>query len=168
MEAGNHQTGSQAIAILTLVGSIILCTLAGFIGSLVTVTEPGSWYELLIKPSFNPPSWLFFPVWTTLYVLMGISLFLVLIERKKGLDVRTPLAFFGIQLVLNVLWSYLFFGLESPAAGLIGIIILWIFILATIISFFRVNHIAAYLLLPYILWVTFASVLNFAIYQLNP
>jgi benzodiazapine receptor len=164
METGNHTTGSQATAILTLVGSIILCTLAGFIGSLVTVTGPGSWYDLLVKPSFNPPSWLFFPVWTTLYILMGISLFLVLMERNKGREVRIPLLFFGIQLVLNVL----FFGFESPVAGLIGIIILWIFILATIISFFQLNRVAAYLLLPYILWVSFASFLNFAIYQLNP
>jgi benzodiazapine receptor len=168
METGNHPAGSQATAILTLVGSIILCTLAGFIGSLVTVTGPGSWYELLVKPSFNPPSWLFFPVWTSLYILMGISLFLVLMERNKGRDIGIPLLFFGIQLVLNVLWSFLFFGLESPIAGLIGIIILWIFILATIISFFRVNRVAAYLLLPYILWVSFASILNFAIYLLNP
>jgi benzodiazapine receptor len=154
--------------VLTLIGAIVLCLLAGFAGSLVTVTGPGSWYELLIKPSFNPPSWLFFPVWTALYVLMGVALFLVLMEKRKGKDVTVPLVLFGIQLVLNALWSYLFFYFESPLLGLIGICALWIFIVATIIAFYPVNRVSAVLLIPYIIWVSFAAVLNYAIFMLNP
>jgi benzodiazapine receptor len=167
MVADEHQPGSKMTAILILVGAIVLCMLAGAIGSLVTITGPGSWYDLLVKPSFNPPSWIFFPVWTTLYVLMGISLFLVLMEQKKGHDVLIPLLLFGVQLVLNVLWSYLFFGLESAGAGLAGIAVLWIFIVATLITFFKVNRVAAILLVPYLVWVSFAAILNYAIFRLN-
>jgi tryptophan-rich sensory protein len=151
-----------------LIGSIILCNLAGFLGALVTVTGPGSWYDSLIKPALTPPSWVFGPVWTTLYILMGISLYLVLMEWRKGNDVRIPLVLFGIQLVLNTLWSFLFFGLESPAAGLAGILLLWVFILATIVSFFRITRSAAFLLIPYLAWVSLASYLNYATFILNP
>jgi translocator protein len=151
-----------------LIGSIILCNLAGFLGALVTVTGSGSWYDSLMKPVVTPPSWVFGPVWTTLYVLMGISLYLVLMEWRKGTDVRIPLVLFGIQLVLNTLWSFLFFGLESPAIGLAGILLLWVFILATIISFIRITRTAAILLIPYLAWVSLASYLNYAIFILNP
>jgi benzodiazapine receptor len=167
MKTGDRQPGSQGKAILTLIGAIMLCNFAGAIGSLVTVTGAQSWYDMLEKPSFNPPSWLFLPVWTTLYILMGISLFLVLMERKKDHDVRIPVLLFGIQLVLNVLWSFLFFGLESPGAGLAGIIVLWIFIVATMITFLKVNRVAVILLIPYVVWVSFAAILNCAIYLLN-
>ncbi len=151
-----------------LIGSIILCNLAGLLGTLVTVTGPGSWYDMLVKPSFNPPSWVFGPVWTILYILMGISLYLVLMAWRRGSDTRIPLVLFGIQLALNALWSFLFFGLQSPAAGLAGIIVLWIFIGATIVTFFRISRPAALLLLPYFAWVSFASILNYAIFTLNP
>ncbi|MDD1707275.1 MAG: tryptophan-rich sensory protein [Methanoregulaceae archaeon] len=151
-----------------LIGSIILCNLAGLLGALFTTTGPGSWYDALVKPAFAPPSWVFGPVWTTLYVLMGISLYLVLMEWRNGTDVRIPLTLFGIQLVLNTLWSFLFFGLESPVTGLAGILLLWVFILATIISFFRINQTAALLLFPYLAWVSLASYLNYAIFILNP
>jgi benzodiazapine receptor len=168
METGEIRAGGRMTTFLTLFGAIILCILAGFVGSLVTVTGPGSWYDLLTKPSFNPPSWLFFPVWTVLYVLMGVSLFLVLMERRKGQDVSLPLVLFGIQLVLNVLWSFLFFYFESTLLGLAGIILLWIFIAATIVAFSRINRVAAVFLLPYIVWVSFAAVLNYALFMLNP
>ncbi len=151
-----------------LIGSIILCNLAGFLGALVTITGPGSWYDMLVKPSFNPPSWLFGPVWTLLYILMGISLYLVLMARRRGSDTRIPLILFGIQLALNTLWSFLFFGLQSPATGLAGIIVLWVVIGATIVTFFRISRPAALLLIPYFAWVSFASILNYAIYTLNP
>jgi benzodiazapine receptor len=169
MDTTEAGTGDgRTLTVLTLIGAVVLCLFVGFAGSLVTVTGPGSWYDLLIKPSFNPPSWLFFPVWTTLYILMGVALFLVLMERRKGKDVTVPLVLFGIQLVLNALWSYLFFYFESPLLGLIGIAGLWIFIVATIISFYQVNRVAAVLLLPYIAWVSFAAVLNYALFMLNP
>ncbi len=151
-----------------LIGSIILCNLAGILGIFVTDTGPGSWYDSLVKPPFTPPSWVFGPVWTTLYVLMGISLYLVLMEWRKGNDVRIPLVIFGIQLVLNTLWSFLFFGLESPVTGLAGILFLWVFILVTIVLFFRINRTAALLLIPYLAWVSIASYLNYAIFILNP
>ena len=165
MESGN--TGLiESVPIL--IGSIILCNLAGLLGTLVTATGPGSWYDMLVKPSFNPPSWVFGPAWTILYILMGISLYLVLMEWRKGTEVRIPLILFAIQLVLNALWSFLFFGLRSPAAGLAGILVLWVFIVATIVAFFRISRTAAYLLIPYIAWVSFASLLNYAIFALNP
>jgi benzodiazapine receptor len=167
METGGTGSGNRVMTILTLIGAIVLCNLAGIAGSLVTVTGPGSWYDMLAKPSFNPPSWLFFPVWSALYILMGISLFLVLMEKRRGREVTIPLALFGAQLVLNALWSYLFFYLESTLLGLAGILVLWIFILATTITFFSVNRVAAILLIPYLAWVSFAAVLNYALYILN-
>lgn len=151
-----------------LIGSIILCNLAGLLGALLTTTGPGSWYDTLVKPAFTPPSWVFGPVWTTLYVLMGVSLYLVLMEWRDGTDVQIPLALFGIQLVLNILWSFFFFGLKSPSTGLAGILLLWVFILATIISFFKIHRTATLLLLPYLTWVSLASYLNYAILVLNP
>ncbi|MCE5297753.1 MAG: tryptophan-rich sensory protein [Methanoregulaceae archaeon] len=153
---------------LILIGAIVLCNCAGFLGALVTSTGPGTWYESLVKPAFNPPSWIFAPAWTILYILMGISLYLVIMEGRKGRDVRIPLVLFAIQLILNTIWSFAFFALESPVAGLMVILPLWIFILATMIAFFPVRKAAAWLLIPYLLWVSFATVLNYAIYILNP
>lgn len=147
--------------------SIIVCLAAGFIGSIFTNRSIPIWYESLKKPSFNPPAWLFGPVWTALFILMGISLFLI---WKIGLNyngVKTALIVFGIQLILNILWSILCFGLRAPLAAFIEIIILWILILMTILIFYPISKAAALLLLPYILWVSFASVLNFSLWQLN-
>ncbi|MDD1711987.1 MAG: tryptophan-rich sensory protein, partial [Methanoregulaceae archaeon] len=141
---------------------------AGVIGSFFTTPNIATWYESLNKPWFTPPSWVFGPVWTTLFILMGISLFLVLREGWERKDVQIGTAIFGIQLVLNILWSYLFFGLRSPLYGLIGIAALWIAILVTIIWFFRISRPAAILLVPYIIWVSIASALNYGIYVLNP
>lgn len=151
-----------------LVVSIILCNLAGFLGTFATQTGPGSWYDLLVKPPFNPPSFVFAPVWTTLFVLMGIALYLVWMEGTSRPEVRTALGVFGVQLVLNVLWSYAFFAFRSPLLGLIDIVLLWAAIAATIVLFFRINRTAAYLLVPYLLWVTFATVLTYSILLLNP
>lgn len=145
-----------------------ICMLFAFAGSLFTPVA-GSWYyTTLVKPPWNPPSWLFPPVWSVLFILMGIALSLVL---DKGLDkkqVKLSALFFGIQLLLNLGWSASFFGLKSPLAGFSEILVLWVFIVMTIFVFARVSRSAALLLVPYLLWVSFASYLNFVILRLNP
>ncbi len=148
---------------LKLVCAILLCELAGIIGAVFTTPSLDTWYATLPKPALNPPSWVFGPVWTMLYLLMGISLFLVWQQRAKNSKKTTPaLIIFFTQLLLNTLWSVLFFGLHSPGLALIDIVLLWVAILFTIISFSRISRPAAYLLVPYILWVTFAIYLNAA------
>lgn len=157
---------------LQLIAAILLAESAGIIGSFFTAPAIEGWYAGLVKPALNPPSWLFGPVWTTLFALMGIAVFLVWSsyakaseDKKKG--IKIALALFGIQLVLNTLWSIIFFGMQSPGAALIEIALLWISILATIIAFSKISKPAAWLLIPYILWVSFASYLNYAIWMLN-
>jgi tryptophan-rich sensory protein len=147
-----------------LISSIIICQLAGIIGSIFTVSSVSSWYATLNKPFFNPPSWVFGPVWTLLYLLMGISLYLIWNNKKRT---KKALLIFGIQLILNSLWSILFFGLQSPLLAFIEIIFLWSAILLSIIYFYRISKVAAYLLVPYILWVSFAAILNLSIFILN-
>jgi len=153
--------------IVKLVISIIACQGAGLIGSLFTTPAIPTWYAGLQKPPFTPPSWLFAPAWITLYLLMGIAAFLV---WRMGLDkrkVRTALIIFLAQLVLNALWSVVFFGMQSPLYGVIVIVLLWAAILVTILRFARLSATAAWLLVPYILWVSFAAVLNISIWLLN-
>lgn len=154
--------------IFKLLISIIACQCAGLIGSLATVTAIPTWYATLDKPSFTPPNWLFAPAWITLYLLMGISAFIV---WRKGLDsrpIQVALMVFLAQLILNALWSVVFFGLQSPLYGVVVIIALWIAILFTILNFYKISTAAAIILLPYILWVSFATVLNISIWILNP
>ncbi len=153
---------------LKLVTSLIICLFAGFIGSIFASPSIPTWYATLAKPSFNPPDWIFAPVWTTLFVLMGISLYLVWNKGLQDKKVRTSLFVFGVQLVLNVLWSFLFFGLHSPFYAFLEIIILWAAIVLTIVNFSKVSRAAGFLLLPYICWVSFAAILNFSIWRLNP
>ncbi|NIM89956.1 MAG: tryptophan-rich sensory protein [Candidatus Aminicenantes bacterium] len=153
--------------ILKLAGSIIICQLAGFIGSLFTTPAIRTWYKTLTKPAFTPPNFIFSPVWITLFLLMGISLFLVWQKKHKDREVKIALLFFTAQLILNTFWSILFFGLKSPLWAFIEIVILWLAILVTIIKFFKVSKPAGYLLLPYILWVSFAAFLNFSLWRLN-
>jgi benzodiazapine receptor len=151
-----------------LIAAVLLCVIVGSLGSLVTITGPNSWYASLEKPFFAPPNWIFAPIWVILFVLMGIALYLVWecgVQRRK---VQIALAVFGVQFVLNVLWSFLFFGLKSPFLGLVDIILLWIMIAITIVLFHQIKKSAAYLLLPYIVWVSIATALNYAIYVLNP
>jgi tryptophan-rich sensory protein len=150
-----------------LILSIAICQFAGFIGSIFTTDAIPTWYATLNKPSFTPPNWLFSPVWITLYILMGISLFLVWRERNDSIHATPALIPFGMQLLLNVFWSIAFFGLKSPQAGLIVIIALWIAIFVTILRFRKVSELGSMLLIPYIVWVTFAAILNFAIFHLN-
>jgi len=153
--------------ILKLVVSIIACLAAGAIGSIFTRSAIPTWYATLEKPTFNPPNWLFAPVWTLLYLLMGIAAFLVWRKGLENRQVRIALIVFLVQLILNALWSVVFFGLESPLYGLIVIVALWVAILFTVLKFYRVSLAASVLLWPYLLWVTFAAVLNSSIWLLN-
>lgn len=157
----------KATGVFKLAVSIVVCQLAGFIGSFFTRPSIPAWYTTLKKPPFTPPNWLFGPVWITLYVMMGVSLFLVWREGLKDRKVRVALSIFGVQLALNTVWSMVFFGLRSPLVGLIEISVLWIAIVLTILYLFRVSATAGLLLIPYILWVSFAAVLNFFIWRLN-
>jgi tryptophan-rich sensory protein len=150
--------------ITKLIVSIAIPLLAGFIGSLFTTKSIPNWYATIQKPSFNPPNWIFGPVWTTLFIMMGIALYLVWTSGKAN---NAVLWIFGIQLGLNALWSILFFGLHSPLWAFVDIIALWLAILATIISFYSVSATASCLLIPYILWVSFATILNWKIMVLN-
>jgi benzodiazapine receptor len=151
-----------------LIVSILVCQAAGIIGSLVTTANIPTWYASLNKPFFTPPNWLFGPVWITLYTLMGISLFLIIRDGWHQPEKRRGLYFFGAQLFLNSLWSILFFGLQSPLLGVMGIIPMWILILLTILEFRKTNRTAAWLLVPYICWVTIATALNIGVWLLNP
>jgi len=153
--------------IYRLAASIIVCQLAGFIGSVFTFSSIPTWYAALEKPFFNPPNWVFSPVWITLFVLMGVSLYLVWSKGVKAEGVKTALTLFGVQLALNALWSIIFFGLKSPLYAFIEIVILWAVILVTILKFYRISKTASYLLIPYIAWVSFAAVLNFSIFLMN-
>ncbi|MDD4135666.1 MAG: tryptophan-rich sensory protein [Candidatus Shapirobacteria bacterium] len=139
---------------------ILITEGAGIVGSIATSSSVKTWYLTLNKPSFQPPSWIFAPVWTSLFLLMGISLYLV--WNKKN-DIR----WFWIQLFLNIVWSYLFFGLKNPTLAVFEIILLWFAILINIIVFWRYNKKASILLIPYLAWVSFASYLNFSIARLN-
>ena len=154
--------------VFKLIISIVACQCAGLIGSIFATSAISTWYASLEKPGFTPPNWLFAPAWVTLYLLMAISASIVWRRGLGDTRVRTALIIFLIQLVLNALWSVVFFGLESPLYGVIVIVILWIAIVLTIVKFFRISTLAGALLLPYIGWVTFAATLNVSIFILNP
>lgn len=163
----------KAKDIIEFVVSVGICELAGAIGAIYTMPAIATWYAGLTKPGFTPPSWLFGPVWTLLYLLMGIAFFLVWSsfakisnERERG-RAKTAFGVFAIQLVLNILWSIIFFGSQNPFAGFIAIIALWLAIIATIMAFGKISRTAAWILVPYLLWVTFAAVLNLSIVVLN-
>ncbi|MBM4446755.1 MAG: tryptophan-rich sensory protein [Chloroflexi bacterium] len=153
--------------VFKLVACIVACLAAGAIGSIFTREAIPNWYATLEKPAFNPPNWLFAPVWTLLYILMGVAAFLVWRKGLENRQVRIALIVFLVQLVLNALWSVVFFGLESPLYGLIVIFALWVAILFTVLKFFRISLASSALMWPYLLWVTFAAVLNSSIWLLN-
>jgi translocator protein len=152
--------------VFKLIVSIIISQAAGVIGSLFTVQNIPTWYAGLNKPAFNPPNYIFGPVWITLYFIMGISFFLVW-KNTKSYDIKVPVILFVVQLVLNSLWSIIFFGYKNPMFGFFEIILLWVFILLCILRFYPVSKTASWLLVPHLLWVSFASVLNFKIWMLN-
>ncbi len=149
-----------------LVFSILLPQLVGTVGAFFTFSSIASWYMYLEKPGFTPPDWVFGPVWSTLYILMGISLFLVVRHSMNGKNIRAVQIFF-LQLFLNLLWSIVFFGSHSIGGGLVVIIVMWFLIVITILKFAKHSGYAALLLLPYLAWVTFATYLNFVIFMLN-
>jgi benzodiazapine receptor len=147
---------------------VVTCLVVGYFSGMVTRSAIITWYPTLVKPSFNPPNWVFAPVWSTLYIMIGIAAGLVWdrIESNTTL-VKKALVFFAIQLALNALWSYLFFGLHNPMLAGIEIVLLWLMILETYTQFYKINKIAGYLFLPYLAWVSFAMVLNASIWWLN-
>ncbi len=152
---------------LKLVVAVIGSELAGIIGAIFTTPSIPTWYATIVRPEFSPPNWIFGPVWTTLYALMGIAAFLVWKTGLNRKNAKIALGVFVGQLVLNSLWSVIFFGLQNPGAAFAEIIFLWLAIVATIVMFARISKPAAWLLVPYILWVSFAAYLNYSIWMLN-
>lgn len=153
---------------LSLLVALALPLVAGGLGGWATASSVGTWYAGLAKPSFNPPSWVFGPVWTALYLMMGVASWLVWRVGPERPEVRWALAAYLVQLVLNGLWSFAFFGRRSPLLGLVDIVALWLALGLTILLFVRLSKPATALMLPYWAWVTFATVLNAALWRLNP
>ncbi len=146
--------------------SVGITLLIGMIGGLVTASSVGSWFVEINKPSWNPPNWIFGPVWTSLYIMMGIAIFLVWLKRKQQ-SIKLVMGLYIIQLLLNMLWSLLFFGLQNPQLAFFEVVVLLFAIVLTTLHFWKISKSAALLMIPYILWVSFATVLNFSIWQLN-
>lgn len=140
--------------------------LAGLLGSMVTITAIDSWYTTLNKPFFSPPNWIFGPVWTVLYLLMGISIYLIWNKAKKQVE-KNAVTLFWVHLFFNMTWSWVFFGLQNPLMGLINILLILLFIIILIYKFWQIDWRASVLLFPYAAWVTFATMLNFSLWQLN-
>lgn len=155
--------GQAALSVGTLLGWLLLCFAAAWFGAQFM---PGEWYATLRKPSWNPPNWIFGPVWTLLYTMMAAAAWLVC-QRASFAANAVPLAVFLIQLALNALWSWLFFGLQKPGLAFAEIVALWLAIAASLLLFRRVSPLAAWLLAPYLAWVSFAAALNFTLWRLN-
>jgi tryptophan-rich sensory protein len=149
---------------LVLAGFIVLCLATGFVSGFATQHSIDTWYAALAKPSWNPPNWIFAPVWTLLYVMMGVAAWLV---WKTGDRIGPAMVLFGLQLVFNLLWSLIFFGLRSPGLALIEVVFLWGGVLLTMLAFFGRQSTAGWLFVPYLAWVSFAAALNAAIWWLN-
>lgn len=149
-------------------GAAVLVPLGvGGLGGFATARSIPTWYAGLEKPSWNPPNWLFGPAWTLLYVLMGVASWLVWRQSRKGKAVGLALTLYGIQLALNLAWSFIFFGARRPFWAMVEIVPLWCFIAATMVQFYKVSRTAGALLIPYQLWVSFATALNVAVWRLN-
>ena len=147
---------------------VLLCLAVGFLSSLITRDNVLTWFPTIKKPFFNPPSWLFAPVWTLLYIGMGVAAGLVWNQISQTPEnVKKALLFFMIQLVLNAFWSYMFFGLQNILLALIEIILLWLFIFETYKKFKTINKTSGYLFIPYLAWVSFATILNASLWYLN-
>ena len=158
------QTPKRSLLVLVLF--LVICFAAEAIGGAVTTPKIGTWYATLAKPSWNPPAWIFAPVWSALYFCMAIAAWLIWRQNATA-GVRVPLTLFGVQLVLNVLWSCIFFGLQSPGLACLDVLLLWGAVAVTMITFWQWSRTASILFVPYWMWVTFASVLNFAFWRLN-
>jgi benzodiazapine receptor len=163
----NREEGMNLRKAALLIAAIALSLVPGIVGSIFTAPAIPAWYAGLVKPAFNPPNWVFGPVWTLLYVLMGVALFLVIKGGFTDRRVKVAAGVFIVQLVLNGLWSYVFFGLAAPGWALIEIAALWVSIVLCLILFYRISAAAGGLLIPYLAWVTFAAVLNGSIWVLN-
>jgi translocator protein len=150
-----------------LAASLAAVTVVAAVGGSSTDTRPGSWYRGLDQPSWNPPDWLFGPVWTALYLAMAVAAWFVARRGTERPDVRVALAVYAVQLVLNLAWTLVFFGAESPVGGVAVIAALWLAILVTIGLFGRLDRAAAWLLVPYLAWVTYAAALTWAIWRMN-
>ncbi len=155
------------IKLIPLIIFIAVTQLAGLLGAAFTAPAIPDWYQNLNKPSFTPPGWIFAPVWTSLYLMMAFSVYIVWVKRSDASNFQTSLVIFFIQLALNSLWSILFFGLRNPAAALFEIVVLWVVLALTIWNFAQISKWAAILLVPYFIWSTFAAILNYAIMVLN-
>lgn len=151
---------------LALILLLALCFGVAGLGGYWTSSTVGTWYQTLRKPSWTPPGWIFGPVWTLLYAMMAVAAWLIWLRRSES-GTTLALTLFAIQLAFNLAWSGLFFALKSPAAGLADILLLWLAILATLLAFWRISTPAGLLLLPYLLWVSFATALNFALWRMN-
>ncbi|MBC7552671.1 MAG: tryptophan-rich sensory protein [Taibaiella sp.] len=152
--------------LLTFIGCIVLTLAVGGLSGIATVGGVKGWYTTLLKPAFNPPNYLFGPVWTLLYLLMGVSLYIILQEQATPAKKRA-LVIFGVQLSLNAFWSIIFFNFHEVGWALIEIISIWMSVLLMIITFYKINKTAGLLQLPYLAWVSFATILNAAIFYLN-
>jgi tryptophan-rich sensory protein len=157
----------MAVDIPLLLRSLVLPLMVGAVGSAATYPNLSPWFDTLEKPAFSPPKAVFGPVWTTLYLLMGAAHYLVSKHEAEPAAQRAANILYGLQLSLNALWSVLFFGRRAPLAALVEILLLWAAIVLTIVAFARISRVAALLLVPYLLWTTFATVLNAAIWRLN-
>lgn len=141
--------------------------MVGVLGSLFSISAIGDWYQFLNKPAFSPPNWVFGPAWTVLYLLMGIALYLVWARQTDSKVPKLAFAVFYVQLALNAVWPIIFFGLHSPFWAFVDIVALCFAIVCTIVVFYKISKPAGYLLVPYIIWVSFAGYLNYSIWQLN-
>ena len=153
--------------ILKIILVVVVCVTIGYLSGMVTRDSIITWYPTLVKPVFNPPNWIFAPVWTLLYVMMGIAAGLVWTSNSDEQTTKKAIGFFAIQFGLNVLWSYLFFGLHNPLLALIEIFLLLLMIYETYVQFKKIDKVAGMLLLPYLAWVSFATFLNASIWWLN-
>ena len=148
--------------------AVLIPLAVGSLAGYFTASSVTGWYTTLVKPSFNPPNWLFAPVWTSLYIMMGIAFYLIWKKEANDVVKSTAVTLYIVQLALNFLWSFVFFYAQQPGWALVNIILMWIFIFLTILWFGKISSLSAWLLVPYICWVSFATVLNFAIWKLNP
>ena len=152
---------------IKLIIAVAIPLAVGGISGFFTATGVESWFQTINKPSWNPPGWIFGPVWTTLYAMMGVALFLVWKSDSSDILKKTAIALFAVQLILNFFWSFIFFDQHQIGWALVEIIVMWIFILLTIFAFGNVSKLAAWLLVPYISWVSFATILNYSIWKMN-
>ncbi|MFH1631334.1 MAG: TspO/MBR family protein [Candidatus Aenigmatarchaeota archaeon] len=147
--------------------SILLCIIIGSSAAVFMSSSIDNWYTTLAKPTWTPPNWVFAPVWLTLFALMGVSIYLIWQHGRRNENITTAFILFCVQFAANIMWSFFFFGMESPIIAFADIILLWLLIATTIIAFYRISKPASYIMIPYIVWVTIAAALNYSVILLN-